>query len=118
MDDFLNKLKACSNPNDMPVTMVGPNDHYYIHIYFENLIFCAVLREETCPLMVTEFLHRIKDIFIDYFGVCNVDSIKERFCFTISSVKPFKSKNRDNIYLEAPNSNLKKSCDRDFRATA
>ena len=81
MDDFLNKLKACSNPNDMPVTMVGPNDHYYIHIYFENLIFCAVLREETCPLMVTEFLHRIKDIFIDYFGVCNVDSIKERFFF-------------------------------------
>jgi len=79
MDDFLNKLKACSNPNDMPVTMVGPNDHYYIHIYFENLIFCAVLREETCPLMVTEFLHRIKDIFIDYFGVCNVDSIKENF---------------------------------------
>ena len=83
MDDFLNKLKACSNPNDMPVTMVGPNDHYYIHIYFENLIFCAVLREETCPLMVTEFLHRIKDIFIDYFGVCNVDSIKERFFLTI-----------------------------------
>ena len=79
MDDFLNKLKSLSNPNDMPVTMVGPNDHYYIHIYFENLIFCAVLREETCPLMVTEFLHRIKDIFIDYFGVCNVDSIKEWF---------------------------------------
>ena len=79
MDDFLNKLKSLSNPNDMPVTMVGPNDHYYIHIYFENLIFCAVLREETCPLMVTEFLHRIKDIFIDYFGVCNVDSIKARF---------------------------------------
>ena len=34
------------------------------------------------------------------------------------SVKPFKSKNRDKIYLDAPNPNLKKGCDRDFRATA
>ena len=29
----------------------------------------------------------------------------------ISSVKPFKSKNRDKIYLDAPNTNLKKGCD-------
>ena len=34
------------------------------------------------------------------------------------SVKPFKSKNRDKIYLDAPNPNLKKGCDRDFQATA
>ena len=36
----------------------------------------------------------------------------------MSSVKPFKSKNRDKIYLDASNPNLKKTCDRDFRATA
>ena len=34
------------------------------------------------------------------------------------SVKPFKSKNRDKIDLDAPNPNLKKGCDRDFFATA
>ena len=34
--------------------------------------------------------------------------------YSISSVKPFKSKNRDKIYLDAPNPNLKKGCDRDF----
>ena len=32
------------------------------------------------------------------------------------SVKPFKSKNRDKIHLDAPN--LKKGGDKDFRATA
>ena len=32
----------------------------------------------------------------------------------IFSVKPFKSKNRDKIDLDAPNPNLKKGCDRDF----
>ena len=35
----------------------------------------------------------------------------------MSSVKPFKSKNRDKISLAAPNPNLKKGCHRDFRAT-
>ena len=35
-----------------------------------------------------------------------------------SSVKPFKSKNRDKIYLNALNPILKKVCDRNFRATA
>ena len=33
----------------------------------------------------------------------------------IASVKPFKSKNRDKIYLDATNSNLKKGSDRDSR---
>jgi AP-3 complex subunit mu len=31
------------------------------------------------PLMVTEFLHRIKDVFVDYFGSCTVSTIKENF---------------------------------------
>jgi len=35
--------------------------------------------------------------------------------WAITSVTPFQSKNRDKIYLDAPN--LKKGCDRDFRAT-
>ena len=34
--------------------------------------------------------------------------------FEMTSVKPFKSKNRDKIDLDAPNPNLKKGCDRDF----
>ena len=33
----------------------------------------------------------------------------------MNSVKPFKSKNRDNIDLGAKNPNLKMGCDRDFR---
>ena len=30
----------------MPIAMVGPCDHYYVHIYFNDVIFCAVLKEE------------------------------------------------------------------------
>ena len=36
----------------------------------------------------------------------------------IPSVKAFKSKNRDKIYVDAPNPNLEIGCDRDSRATA
>ena len=35
----------------------------------------------------------------------------------IHSVKPFNSKNRDKIYLDAANPNMKKGSDEDFRAT-
>ena len=41
----------------------------------------------------------------------------EKFSRFINSVKPFISKNRDKIYVEARNQNLKKGCGRDFRAT-
>lgn len=34
--------------------------------------------------MITEFLHRIKDVFIDYFGECSVNSIKENFVVVYS----------------------------------
>ena len=39
-----------------------------------------------------------------------------KYNLNIHSVKSFQSKNRDKIYLDAPNPNLKKGCDRDFRA--
>jgi len=41
-------------------------------------------------------------------------SIKVIEIWTMVSVKPFKSKNRDKIDLDAPNRNLKKGSDRDF----
>ena len=38
--------------------------------------------------------------------------------YSNKSVKAFKSKNRYKIYLDAPNPNLKKGCDKYFGATA
>ena len=39
------------------------------------------------------------------------------FGFFFGYAKPFKTKNQDKIDLDATNSNLEKSCDRDSRAT-
>lgn len=79
MDEFLDKLRDVGDINDMPIVMAGSNEHYFIHIYFGDLVFLAVCREETQPLMVTEFLHRIKDVFADYFGSCTIHTIKDNF---------------------------------------
>jgi len=79
VDEFLDELKSVGELNDLPIVLNGQNDHYFIHIYFSDLVFLAVCREETQPLMVTEFLHRIKDVFADYFGSCSVQTIKDNF---------------------------------------
>ena len=52
--------------------------------------------------MVTEFLHRIKDIFIDYFGMCNVKTIKDNFVIVYELL----DEGRDIVY-ELMSLNLK-----------
>ncbi|CBY11993.1 unnamed protein product [Oikopleura dioica] len=84
LDDFLEQLRGLSDVNDMPIVFLGPNNHYLVHILHNDTIFLAVTREDVMPLMITEFLHRIKDVFIDYFGECSVNSIKENFVVVYS----------------------------------
>ena len=55
MDEFLKKLKEVPDINDMPIVMAGSNDHYFIHIYFADLIFCAICREGTFMQKSTEY---------------------------------------------------------------
>ena len=43
----------------MPIAMVGPNDHYYVHIYFNDVIFCAVLKEEVKLILTCSSLKRL-----------------------------------------------------------
>ena len=54
---------------------------------------------------------------IHLFWWLYLESFAEKITF-MGSVKPFISKNRDKIYLDASNPNLNKGCDRDFLATA
>ena len=45
IDEFLTKLKSIDNIDDMPIVSLAPNEHYLVHIYTNDLIFLAVLRE-------------------------------------------------------------------------
>ncbi|KAG7345226.1 adaptor complex medium subunit family-domain containing protein [Nitzschia inconspicua] len=67
----------------LPVMEVPESKHgtvYIISILRDGLSYLAVLPAEVSPLMVLEFLHRIADIFVDYFGnPADESAIKDNF---------------------------------------
>jgi AP-3 complex subunit mu len=69
--------------NVLPVMEVPESDHgtvYIISILRDGLSYLAVVTAEVSPLMVLEFLHRIADIFVDYFGdPADESAIKDNF---------------------------------------
>ncbi|CAF4485917.1 unnamed protein product, partial [Rotaria sp. Silwood2] len=82
MDTIINNVDSrsamCVNPEDIPPVIATPH-HYLINIYRNNLYFVAVLTNEVAPLFVIEFLHRIMDLFEDYFGECTEKSVKDNY---------------------------------------
>ncbi|OXA46978.1 AP-3 complex subunit mu-1 [Folsomia candida] len=77
-DYFFEEQKKISSPVDMPPVVATPH-HYLITIFRNNLYFVATTTTEVAPLFVLEFLHRVVDIFEDYFGECNETIIKEHY---------------------------------------
>lgn len=67
----------------LPVMEVPESQHgtvYLVSILRDGLSYLAVLPAEVSPLMIIEFLHRIADIFIDYFGSpADESAIKDNF---------------------------------------
>ncbi|CAJ1954297.1 unnamed protein product [Cylindrotheca closterium] len=67
----------------LPVMEVPESDHgtvYIISILRDGLSYLAVLPSEVSPLMILEFLHRIADMFVDYFGSpADESAIKDNF---------------------------------------
>ena len=67
----------------LPVMEVPESEHgtvYIISILRDGLSYLAVLPSEVSPLMILEFLHRVADIFVDYFGSpADESAIKDNF---------------------------------------
>jgi AP-3 complex subunit mu len=58
----------------------GGGTLYLFHIWRDDLTFLAVCPAEVSPLLVIEFLHRVADIFVDYFGSpADESAIKDNF---------------------------------------
>ncbi len=69
--------------NVLPVIEVPETNHgtvYIISILRDGLSYLAVVPQEVSPLMILEFLHRVADIFVDYFGdPADESAVKESF---------------------------------------
>lgn len=67
----------------LPVMEVPETNHgtvYIISILRDGLSYLAVLPAEVGPLMILEFLHRVADTFVDYFGSpADESAVKENF---------------------------------------
>jgi len=71
-------------PLDILPVMEVPNGNkgtlYVISILRDGLSYLAAVPGEVSPLMIIEFLHRIADTFVDYFGnPADESAIKENF---------------------------------------
>ena len=58
----------------------GGNTMYLFNILRDGLSYLAACPGEISPLLVIEFLHRVADIFVDYFGSpADESAIKDNF---------------------------------------
>ena len=49
-------------PSEVKPVLVTPK-YYVIHVQRYGMFFIAVVQREVAPLLVTEFLHRVVDVF-------------------------------------------------------
>jgi AP-3 complex subunit mu len=76
-DTFLEEVNKVGEDAVLPVLVIQKN--YLINIHREKLWFLSVVANDVPPLLVLEFLHRVCDIFIQYFGALNETSIRDNF---------------------------------------
>jgi len=77
-DYFWEEVTKAPNPNEVLPVIQTPK-YYLIHIQRNSLFFLSVVSVETSPLLVIEFLHRVGDVFTDYFEKLNEINIRENF---------------------------------------
>jgi AP-3 complex subunit mu len=75
---FWAKVQACAHPKDVPPVMTGPK-HYLINVFRGNMYYLATVTCEVAPLMVIELLHRVADVFVQYFSKATEDVLKQNF---------------------------------------
>ncbi|KAJ3393979.1 AP-3 complex subunit mu-2 [Entophlyctis sp. JEL0112] len=61
------------------IPMASSDSYYLVHIQRNGLFFVALFKEEVQLLQIVEFLQRIVDILIDYFGEVSEIVVKEHF---------------------------------------
>lgn len=69
LDPFFEEQTKADDQADVN-TCIQSGRHYLISVLREGLFFLAVVQNDVQPLFITEFLHRVVDTFIDYFGKC------------------------------------------------
>lgn len=99
-DVFWDEVTKSESKDDVP-PVISTSKYHLINIYRSNIYLLATSVRETPPLLIIEFLHRVYEIFEDYFGTVEETTIKENF----STVYQLLEEMMDNGYplLTEPN---------------
>ncbi|KAJ1560067.1 AP-3 complex subunit mu-1, partial [Cladochytrium tenue] len=61
------------------VPLMSTPEHYIIFVARGGLHFVAIVTREVSPLTIVEFLHKMVDLFEDYFGPMSEQVVKDNF---------------------------------------
>ena len=59
--------------------LLHTSNYYLASVCRGQIYVIAILAKETAPLLVVEFLHRVVDILVEYFGSADEGAIKDNF---------------------------------------
>ncbi|OQV16174.1 AP-3 complex subunit mu-1 [Hypsibius exemplaris] len=100
---FFEAQKKYRRLDEIPPIIHTPH-HYLIIVHRSNLFYIGVVNKECPPLFCIEIMHRIVDIFEDYFGDSKEATIKEHFVVVYELLDEM----LDNGYPLATESNILK----------
>ena len=77
-DHFWDEVAKYPKRGEVPPVLFTAK-FYLVSILRDDMFFVASLANEVSPLLVIEFLHRVADVFGEYFGGVDEIAIKENF---------------------------------------
>merc|ERR1712188_71795 len=78
VDHFLDLLHASENGEGL-LPVIRGGKYYIAHVRHNDLFFVAPIQGDVSPLLVIEFLHRVAEVFKDYFRDVTEDHLKDNF---------------------------------------
>lgn len=77
-DFFWDEVRKHARKEDVPPVITAPK-HFLINVFRSSLFLVASVNREAPPLFVLEFLHRVLDVFVSYFGDVDEMVVKRNF---------------------------------------
>lgn len=77
-DKFWDAVTDVDDLQDVPPVLATPK-WYLVHIQHHGLFFLAVVKNDTPPLLVLEFLQRVVEVFGHYMTDVTEEAIKDKF---------------------------------------
>jgi AP-3 complex subunit mu len=77
-DVFWDEANRYAAKEDAP-PIIYTSKYYLISVFRDDVFLIASVTAEVPPLLVIEFLHRIIDIYTEYFGSVEEQNIKDNF---------------------------------------